>query len=195
MRVMHGRKHFQPSGTTLGFLASAWTGDSDSGIDSSKTYTAAVNIESSGDIPPSSESIQGVTFERSSSASGSGWSMTGSLSSTGDASNNLTGASASLAEYFKYNGNPRVLTFSGLTIGVTYIAAFYSVGWAAGVREQEFTSGSDSLTVDVDTDFGIDNGAKVEYTFVAGATTRVVTITPTIAANTFHMYGISCREA
>jgi len=177
-----------PSG---GFTVSAWTGDADSGIDSGSTYTAAHNFAASGPV----DTIQGVTFERGKTTAGSGWSMTGSASYISDASNNITGSSAQLATDLAYNGDPRVITFSGLTDGVDYEASFWSVGWAPGNRDNEFSaSGYGPLIVDVDGDYGENNGAVVKLSFTASGTTQTVTISPQ-SGNSFHLYGHACRVA
>lgn len=115
-----------------------------------------------------------------------------------DDTNNLTSltgqGSAELAKRFVYNGNPMVLTFKRLIPGRTYVVTILSVGFdsSPGVRWQTFSSGSDTWRVDASA-YGLDVGSRFEYHFTADAPTRVLTITPDNAGNSFALYGLALR--
>jgi len=175
-------------GDTPGWSYAAWTGDANSGISNAYPYTAA---HSFGDNH-AGITVNGVPFSYSFASSGTGWSIGGGQSNWGgDDDAVITGNSEDLAEEFVYNGNPRTVQFSGLTLGRRYRATFFSVGWEASGRFQTFLSGSDSLYLDQDF-YGNNNGITVSYVFDAAATTRDFSITP--AGGTFHMYGLANRE-
>ena len=104
--------------------------------------------------------------------------------------------SAVMAHDFVYSnqaGGVASVTLNGLTAGNTYTVSCFSVGWeAAGGRLLTFASGTDSRSVDQD-QFGNDFGIRVDYTFTAAATTRLITITPQNASFRFHLYGLALR--
>jgi len=177
-------------GESLGWSYTNWTGDTDSGIGSDETYTAAHCF---GNNHGGSVIVNGVTFTESFAASGSGWSMAGGQNNwNGDDDAAVTGSSEDLAEEFVYNGNPRTVQFSGLTAGTRYRATFYSVGFEASGRVQTFSSGGNDLVVDQDA-YGDNAGITISYEYEATAATQDFTITP--AGGTFHMYALSNRKA
>jgi predicted outer membrane repeat protein len=76
-----------------------------------------------------------------------------------------------------------------------YVMTLLSVGWDPVVsRMVTFSSGGRDFTVNQD-QFGDNNGIRVDYTFVAGATTRTITIKPQDPGYTFHLYGLALRQA
>jgi hypothetical protein len=175
-------------GGTLGWSYAAWTGDADSGIDSSATYTAAHSFGNN----HAGITINGVSFSYSFASSGTGWSIGGTQNNwPNDDDAAITGVSEDLAEEFVYNANPRTVQFSGLTVGTRYRATFFSVGWEATNRIQTFLSSGDSLILDQDF-YGDNNGITVSHVFEATGATRDFSITP--AGGTFHMYGLANHE-
>jgi hypothetical protein len=170
------------------FYVAPWTADETSGISADYDYTHALNMAGS------AVNINGVHFAASgNSPSGSNFTWGGVTATINNDSNNVTGASATMANDFLYNGNPRTLTLTGLTAGKDYTATFYSVGWEAGGRNQTFAAGDAIHTIDQD-QYGDNNGIRIAYDYTADATGSVAfTITPT--GGTFHMYGFSNREA
>lgn len=60
--------------------------------------------------------------------------MVGAFASTGRGATNVTGSSATLATNFLYNGSPRTVTFTNLTVGKAYEASFFAYGWEASGR-------------------------------------------------------------
>jgi len=173
-----------------GWSHSAWTGDADSGISDEFTYTAAHCF---GDNH-ASVTVNNVTFSEGFASSGTGWSVGGAITNwQGDDDAQISGSSEDLAEEFIYNGNPRTVTFSGLTPGQGYEAVFYSVGWEASGRFQTFsTPGITSLYVDQD-HYGNNKGIKISCTYVPSETSKEFTITPA-SGNTFHLYAMLNRQ-
>ena len=119
-----------------------WTGDADSGINSSLEYTVAVNTCGE------AVTVNGVTFQ-SDAASGTNFSITGDIANA-NSGTNITGHSKTLANSFIYGGNPRIVTLTNLTPGATYETTFFSYGWdpAGTTRIQTFAAGSKSLVLD-----------------------------------------------
>ncbi len=179
-------------GEPLGWSYTSWTGDADSGIDSSYAYSAAHCF---GNNHGGSVTANGVTFGESFGASGSGWGMAGAQNNwDGDDNAIVTGSSEDLAEEFVYNANPRTVQFSGLTPTRRYRATFYSVAWEASGRVQTFSSGGNNLVVDQDI-YGNNNGITISYVYDAAAAPQDFTIAPANGTSTFHMYALSNREA
>jgi hypothetical protein len=182
----------------------AWTGDADSGVTGVQAdYTMAVNT-GSGNVAGASGAVvvNGITFQAD-ATSGTNFSMasgTGNFTSTGRAAINLTGSSLTLGQNFVYNGNPRILTLTNLTVGQVYETSFYAFGWDAQspnpyLRNVTFSSGSDSLLVDQNF-YGQNNGIRVAYTFTAHATSQVLNLTPGPGGNggTWHLSAVANRR-
>ncbi len=175
------------------WTSAPWTGDADSGIDGTYTYTCAVNFNGG------AVSVNGAAFDahNGTARSGSGWSVGAAPEGLGrhagrGANLNMTGNSTNLANPFIYNANPRTVTITGLTPGRRYITTFYAFGWEGSGRTQTFASGSDSAFIDQD-GFGNNNGIRISYVFVADGASKSFSIAPT--GGTFHMSGLSNREA
>ncbi len=165
----------------------AWTNDATSGITGAAAdYTVAVNT-GNGDAEVT---VNGITFQLN-AASGTNFSITGAISFAGRATN-VTGAGSALANNFIYNGVPRTVTLTNLTVGETYETSFFAYGWEAAGRVQTFASGGDNYVVDQDA-FGNNNGIRISYSFVATAATRAFTITPG-AGGTFHLSALANRR-
>ena len=164
--------------------ASSWSNDADSGIIGASTYTVAVNLGGG------AVTVNGVPFQ-SSVTSGPNFLIGGAISSFVRASN-VAGNSATLALDFIYGGDPRTVTLTGLTPGLTYETSLFSYGWEASGRVQTFASGNNTLTLDQDL-YGINNGIRIVYTFVAdNSGTKELTITPA-TDHTFHLAALANR--
>jgi hypothetical protein len=118
---------------------STFTGDADSGISATKTYTAAVAFEAPGPL-----TINGVTF--STGLSGPTWNfndgaVNANLVALNSISNTAVGVMGSLLSNGVYNvgGGADFLFLTGLTPGQTYRTTFYSVGWQNGLNAQDVT--------------------------------------------------------
>lgn len=163
-----------------------WTGDADSGINSSLEYTVAVNTCGE------AVTVNGVTFQ-SDAASGTNFSITGDIANANSGAN-VTGNSKTLANAFIYGGNPRIVTLTNLTPGATYETTFFSYGWdpAGTTRIQTFAAGSKSLVLDQNF-YGQGNGIRITCTFVANSSSQELTITPA-SDSTFHLSALANRK-
>jgi len=150
----------------------SWTGDINSGIDSSKVYSHAVSF---GDITDAN--INGVMFDGSASNMfGDGWELktASSIPLTGpiaSSSPNISPASVQLVSNYMesvVSSNAGALAISGLIPGLNYQLSLFSVGSeAAGGRKSYFASSSGINLPLIDQDeFGNNNGQllTVKYT-------------------------------
>lgn len=179
-----------------GWSWTAWTGDSDSGVDGSKRFTHAYNFGSAnGTI------INGISFT---GVAGGSPQVAGRFSTANlpnvfnNDGNNIPNGSGSrtLANDFCYGAAPNVLqgiTINGLTPGVEYVATIYSVGWEDGFRSATFAAGNDRLTINQD-QFGNNNGIRVSYRYTAAASSITLNYQP-LADKSFHTYGFINYEA
>lgn len=175
----------------------AYAGDTDSGISSTKTYTHAVDVNGTG------ETINGVTFVAGGASGtdathGGGWSYSiPTQSSYTTNTSNLTGSINQLAKDFLYSGNSgtatETLTLTGLTVGKTYKASFYSVGFGgAGGRVQNISDDQGGTLNGYDQNaFGSGNGSLLTDTYTATATSITVTFASAANNASFHQYGFS----
>ncbi len=152
-----------------------WTGDEDSGIQDTNTYTHAFNFGRAGDI-----AVNGVTFVGVAGANPAvaGKFVTANYPSTlqNSANNNLTGQSSLLAGDFIYGGQQPQLTLQGLIPGAQYRLTLFGGGWAdtqPGQRLCTWMGGGESLTVDENT-YGTGNGLRVHYDFLASGTEETI---------------------
>jgi CARDB len=181
-----------PVDTAGTWSTAAWNGDSSSGIVPGQMLWAR-RFGSSTAVTINSTTLTGVATSPHSSAQFDLSSPPFSLTD----SNNLTsgsGGSATVAQSFFWGGDTK-LTVKGLTAGQPYILSMLSVGWDADTnfRMVNFGSGSDVLRVD-QSQFGNDNGIRVEYAFTPTTATRSFTVAlanPNEAR--FHLYGLSLR--
>ncbi len=160
-----------------------WTGDANSGIGSAAVpaavqadYNVAVNTGTAADA---AVTVNGISFTGH-ATSGTNFSMGGVFSSTGSAAISITGSSLTLGQNFLYNGNPRTVTLTNLAVGETYETSFFAFGWDAQspspyLRNATFSSGGDSLFVNQN-HYGQNQGIRVSYTFLATATSQVLTL-------------------
>ena len=150
----------------------AWTGDIDSGLDSSKVYSHAVSFGDTADA-----NINGIIFDGSAgNMSGDGWELktassiplTGPTASTGP---NVSPASGLLAANYMESinsSNAGALVISKLAPGLNYKLSLFGIGSeAAGGRKSycASTSGINLPLLDQD-EFGDANGQllTIEYT-------------------------------
>jgi hypothetical protein len=188
---------FAISAATGGWSYAAWNDDATSGVDSANTYTHAYNF--GGEVALDT-TINGVLFKglvggNPVVANEFFIAGLGNAFAPDDANNITTGGSAELAKRFIYGGNPGYFSIANLVPGMEYVATFYAVAWESGLRSQTFAYGNDRLTVNQD-QFGDNNGIRISYRYIAppeGALT--LTQTPTLAANSLHLYGFANYEA
>ncbi len=169
----------------------AMTGDADSGVNSTKTYTAIANVIG-GNV-----TVNGATFIGG-GTSGTGFSLTNMPnqfpSGGGGLHQTLGGAAiANLFDGFQFGGNPGTLTLSDLTAGETYVATIYNQAWTLpDNRTNLITSGDGSSLL-----FNQDAlaGSTLRYTFVAtGATATMNFAVANGTTATLHVYGLSNEQ-
>jgi hypothetical protein len=177
-----------------GFSISPWTDDASSEIVAGKTAWAyrfgGVTATTINAVP-----VAGLAGPTASNLYVEVTGFTAAYNGDNNVLTDLSGTgSAIMAADFVYGGDPATIRVKGLTPGQIYALSFYSVGWLADQpRHQEFSSQTDLLEVNQDL-HGEDHGLRVDYVFIADATTRVIDISPVIPANTFHLYGLALRQ-
>ena len=190
---------FSIAPSTSGWSYANWSDDLSSGVDGLLNYTHAYSF--GGSATTTDTMINGVTFKaRTGTNPGQPYEygLAGFGSQyTGTDANAITdagGGSAALMKQFTYGGNPGTITIAGLVPGMEYVATLYSVGWEDGIRGLTFNVGDDRLTVNQD-QFGNNQGIRISYHYVAPANGRItLTVTPFVAASSFHLYGFSNAE-
>ena len=177
----------------IGWTYNAWTNDASTGLDSTSSYTVAVNL-GEGNI---ATTVNGVVFQ-SHALSGTNFSI-GGVASThppGSPTQNISGAGVALADKFIFNSTNRTVTLTNLTFGAKYKTSFFSVAWDANadtIRNQTFTAVDNGTGVILNPNiYGQYMGIIINCTFVANNTgTQVFTITS--FNQTFHMYALANR--
>lgn len=180
---------------------SAWTGDADSGIDSSHVYTHAFNLGSTANV-----TINGVPFFGRQSTLPGLFTWTGLTGNTSFSANSVplhvTGDSATMANTFRHGGVTSI-TLDNLKPSTAYVFTLYGAGWDLPTsttphRASTFSSslGGDKLTANL-AHYGQGQGMKVSYGYTTDALGSPVTISyPALSANqSFHTSGFSNREA
>ena len=183
-------------------FTTAWTSDADSGIDSSKIYTHAVNFGDSANL-----SINGVPFTGSGSAmSGSDWKLSTAdfapLSGpTTSSVVNISGAGSGLVSNFLESAvaaNAGGLIISGLTPYMQYELSLFCVGSeAAGGRQSYFATSGGAPIIPIDQDeFGAGNGQRLTCSYTASKDgTFTISTTPlTVSIPRWNWYGF-CNKA
>jgi hypothetical protein len=169
------------------FTAQNFTGDADSGISSTKTYTSAVDVNGSG------ETINGVNF--ASGSTGTNYSLVGPGNSFTGNTNNLIGNINSLDSNFYYDGtSPEVLTLTGLAPNTTYKTTFYNVAFGNDSRLIDITDGQGTAVTYNEDAPTQGNGNLLMDTFTTGpsATSFAYTFLPHgSSTDSFHQYGFS----
>ncbi len=170
-----------------------WTGDEDSGVWSTNTYTHAYNFGRAENIL-----INGISFT---GIAGGNPSVNGrfvfagqptQLQNAGGANTPaMTGESFNLAKDFIYNGQNPTLTLQGLTAGAKYRFKLFGFGFGATPydRVSTFTAGGQSITVDEGL-FGQGQGIILNYDFTATGSTEVITWR-VVGGGTYHTAGFA----
>lgn len=172
----------------------AWTGDATSGIDTSlNTYTHAFNFgtgASSADATINGQLFAGIGGANPSQAGS--FSLTDVPNAGDDLGNNISsGGSDSLADGFVFGGTNSMLTLEGLTVGQEYTTSLFTVGFdASAFRTSTFGSDGDMISLDVN-EFGNNNGLRLDYTYTATGSTKVISYSPLQSGSTFHLYGFA----
>jgi hypothetical protein len=123
-----------------GWSTNAMSGDADSGISTSKTYTHAVDL---GDEQAASVSINGVPFHQggvsgTDAAHGGSYFLKETTGLVTDRGSPVTGEMHELLDDFYYGGDPTVLYLNGLEAGSRYVTRFY-VSDASGESAMDLT--------------------------------------------------------
>ena len=199
------------------------TGDADSGINSNKTYTHAVDFGGNTTMHPVAN-INGVQFGNGGTGGGAFPGPTGSQTvGTGTSSiptnhngGNLSNIPASftgeqihdLLADFTYDDPNTVITLTGLTPGIPYQFRLYNRQWGGdrdqdigfdidGVAGAEHTGHFDADNADEpDPSLGSANqvfALTYDYVLAPGVTTLTVNI-DRAAVGTYHLYGLTNEE-
>ncbi|MGV3533639.1 MAG: lamin tail domain-containing protein, partial [Chthoniobacteraceae bacterium] len=186
-----------------------WTGDADSQISSSKTYTHKVDLGHSG----TPTVVNGVAFENHQTASGNGvirsgtnWSLTGAsqnlLTNTGAPANTMpvgSGSKQLLHEFYygETNSTTEVLQLTGLTPNQFYIVTLYNAGWdERDFRRMRVIPSNTGVPTILDQGAaGGGKGTLVKYHFAAPASgTLSITFEPLESAS-WHQYAFTNEVA
>ena len=178
-----------------GWAHRLWTGDGDSGIDGTYTYTHAYNFAGSGNAVINGVAFTDLAGNNPTTATFSSYRLQGG-GGVNDAFTNVTGTSAALTPYFHWAYTPNVMTLFGLTAGKKYVFTLYSVGWD-NVRELLCVGSAGGKTMQVNQGvYGVDNGICMDYTYVAPPS-GIVVISVSGFGGSYapHNYAITNREA
>ena len=181
-------------GTTAGragtFTISPWTGDADSGITTTKTYTTAVDFNGDG-----TRVINGVPFTDTSRGSSSYQLVAANgFPPNPTNTNNLTGTSNQVVSDFFYSdgsGNAN-LSLGNLVPGQTYTTTWYNVGFGTTSRQVNITPGDTGVPFLYDENQpGAGNGSILSYTFVAKTTQITYSFDAVNNPDSFHHYALT----
>ncbi len=173
------------------------SGDADSGINADNAYTHAIDINGNGNT-----TVNGAVFTSTFGGNpgttngvfhvpGSNIYTTTGLPNTygsGYTPPNVGGSVGSMLTNFNYGGNPETLTLNNLRVGQAYTTNFYSDAFGSPGGRLVGVTASDGGSINFDQNIG---GSRLEYAFVASATTMTYTITPVVPGDTFHAYAFS----
>ena len=181
------------------FSVHPWTGDGDSGISSSKTYTHTGKFTGEGTDGEPFFAGNDVYFERDTNRSGTNWTLTGPARNVFGTTNsvNVAGDSAALARGFFYgdeDNNHPVLTLTGLVPDTEYVTTFYTVGFGgAGGRFVDITPGDNpGNPTRVDQNgAGSGNGQRIKYTYTATSTEMSFMFDALKTGDSWHHYAFS----
>ena len=176
-----------------GWATSHLTGDSDSGISNTHTYTCAVNVNGA------TKTVNGVPFTGTNATSGTNWSITSGFNLTHNSNTStVTGQIGDiLGNGFRFNGDPQKIKITGLTPGENYTFALYSQSWGGGERNCTLSSSALAQTIMVNQDqfnSSGQDGLLVECSYCAPGTEVEFTIDPVVGSTTWHLYAFSNRE-
>jgi hypothetical protein len=200
-----GQAYMDPPPPALGgaWTMNVWTGDADSGISSTKTYTHKIGLQRGSPFTP----INGVTFDSPGSgvASGANWMLTGAPNLfNNNAANNLPAGTGSyqLCQNFFYGATDAGVTshlkLTGLTPNQGYVLTFYCVGYGGpGIRFMQLTPSDGGGPFVLDENIPNNgNGMLVKYHYKAPADgTLTMEFLPLAPANTWHHYAFSNEVA
>jgi hypothetical protein len=168
-----------------------WTNDASSGISPRHTLWA-YRFNSPDSTRVSSVPVIGLTG--TSPAVAGRFSVQGFVGTFAGDQNLLTsgtGGSSLMAADFIYGAYNGIVTFEGLTPGISYRATFLSAGFddAPFARRVTFGSPVGDRTIDQNA-YGNNHGIRIDHTFAATAATHTLTLTPAQDA-TFHLYALA----
>ena len=195
------------------FFTQNFTGDSDCGISTAKTYTAAVDFFGSG-----TRTVNGVSFYNHAGGSqvdsirgetvsivipnntGAGYNTNTNTTANGGHNNLTAGGMRSLVTDFFYdqsqNAQTETVTFNGLTVGQTYRATFYNVAFGnAGGRIINVNDGLGHSIVYDENQAGDGNGSLLIDTYRTNSTSVTFSFATTVGGNSFHQYGFTNEVA
>ena len=169
------------------------TGDADSGISANDAFTHAIDINGNGNT-----TVNGAVFTASFGGNPgnqgnipgtNNYSTTGLPNTFGGYTPpNVGGTIGSLMQNFNYGGNPETVTLNNLRVGQQYTTNFYSDSFGSPGGRLVGVTTSDGGSINFDQNIG---GTRLQYTFVAAATSMTYTITPTVPGDTFHNYAFT----
>lgn len=172
-------------------LTDAAAADASTGVSTSKIYTHLVDLASD----DGGASINGVTFpaglETGPDYALGGGTFTNFQGNGPGYGNDLPPASGiyDLTEDFYYGPDVQTLTLTGLTGGQSYIASFYTAGFAGA--QVTLNADDDGTLNQFTTDRGDEKVIRYAYTQAAGDTNIVFTFDSVDNSNGFHHYGFS----
>lgn len=157
------------------FAFTEFTGDSDSGISSAKTYTHLLDFNGVG------TTINGVAFSALGSVtSGADWTTTGIDRFHSGSGGRVSGNSDSMLDNFVFNNSaesgshtPMTLTLTGLTAGTTYTGTFYGLSWGGDRLVTVSTSDGATSSTYNENDY---DGSLLSYTYTADSTSMTFTV-------------------
>jgi len=184
-----------------------WTGDADSLVNSSKTYTHKINLNDD-DVTINSVTFNGTGFHPAIYGNGdpmvttSTWALTASGAALAffggePASNFVGGASTDLAKHFAFPHGSFAFNLSGLEPYSSNIFYVYTIGFETGTREGRFSSSYGGAISNINQDlYGVGGGIIITYDYVASKDGKFsLAITP-VNLNTnntacFHVSGFA----
>lgn len=163
---------------------SPWTNDASTGLSSAKSYTHAINNNSTSD---GTVVVNGVVFTNTNNSGSvaAGWELPGGLWAT-ESSANINGDSAGLAMNTRFHYNLNSMVLYGLIPGEMYEISLFSVAWENGTRNVTLTQNGASYLFDQDM-YGNDNGIIIKGVYEANASGEL-----RLGLNTsFHVYAFA----
>ena len=155
-----------------------WTGDADSLVNSSKTYTHKINLNGD-DVTINSVTFNGTGFHPAIYNNGNAMitTSTWALTASGNAlaffdgtpgANLLTGSSHDLANYFAFPHGSFGFHLSGLEPYSSNTFYVYTIGFETGVREGQFSSSYGGAITNINQDeYDLGGGIIITYDYVA----------------------------
>lgn len=172
------------------FSFTTFTGDADSGINSSLNYTAKVDFQG-----PGGRTVNGVAFTDT-GLSGTGYALSTAPNSFTGFGNNVTGTAGALLSDFVYTGDGvgnASLTLTGLTPGTQYVTTWYNAAFGnAGSRNIDITPSDTGTAFRFDENYtNGGNGNLLRYSFTATTSTMTYGFHADGPADSFHHYAMT----